>query len=599
MKNGLASKLTSAFGLLSLTPLILVGIIAVYGLRLAHEQDIAAMERSALRQKSEEVSKFISDITGLFEIRVGYDGNYTIVEADQKFLLEKLLQENKFILEAAFADPSGMETKKLSRLQNAELMGLNDISGLKKFKVAKSGQTFLGTINETSEGPLISVSGPVINKNGEVVMVVTGEISLASLEKQFSVSSLGNAGYIYAVDNGKIAAGSQGVPVGRDVQSLAPEFFRKDMLSGPLQTRRGILGTDVYTLKQNIVNPNWILVAEWPVTDANANIADLRDQFAVFSGAVLLLVILIGWLVGRRIVGPLLELKKGADKFGGNELNYLIKVNTGDEIEDLAGVMNKMASDLKKQMTEIESSHKKIEENLREINKLKDDFIFVAAHELRSPVTVLQGYVSEIIDDKKTVAKLKKMNPYFVDMVKGIEVSKDRLSTLVDDLLNIARMEAGKFKINIRENVDINESVKPVIETLKELCKPRQIKLVFKTEGKIPSIKVDPDRVNELLTNLISNAIKYNKDKGTITVTASYRTGRIYFAVADTGIGLDDEEQKHLFEKFWRSDNVSKLQGTGLGLFIVKHMIEQMGGNISFESKKNVGTTFRFDLPAA
>jgi signal transduction histidine kinase len=123
--------------------------------------------------------------------------------------------------------------------------------------------------------------------------------------------------------------------------------------------------------------------------------------------------------------------------------------------------------------------------------------------------------------------------------------------------------------------------------------------LTFETKGKIPPLKFDPDRANELLTNLISNAVKYNKDKGEIFVSAKFKDGMIEFEVKDTGIGLDEEEQKHLFEKFWRSEEVSKLQGTGLGLFIVKHMIEQMGGTISFNSKKGVGTSFTFKLPAA
>jgi signal transduction histidine kinase len=600
MKRGLGLKLISAFALLSLLPLVLVGIIAVYGLRLTHEQDIATMEQNLLKQKQEEVESFFNDILVIFDIRVGYTETSIIKKPDQIYILEKIIQNNNNISEVALYDMTGAETAKYSRLQNATLMGLNNARELVKFTIAKNGGRYTSEIYNTQTGPMMTVSAPVYNKSGEIIMVLSGEASLNELVNRFNFSSLGNTGYIYVVDkSGRIVAGSRQVPTGKKITSYTNlSTFFDSPIYNVLQTRPGLLSSDTLAMSLPLKNPRWTLVAEWPWSDANEIISNLRQQFITFAGAVLALVIIIGLMIGRRIMKPLSDLTIGAVKFGNNELDYRVKVSTGDELEELGLVMNKMANDIQKHVTDLEISHKKIEDGLREITKLKDDFIFVAAHELRSPVTVLQGYVAEILDDKKTVAKLRKMNPYFVDMVKGIEISKNRLSTLVDDLLNIARMEAGKFKIKLVENIDINKSIKPVIETLKELCKPRKITLSFKTEGKIPLLKIDPDRVNELLTNLISNSIKYNKDKGKIFVTASFTDGKLWLEVKDTGIGLSDEEQKHLFEKFWRSDDVSKLQGTGLGLFIVKHMIEEMGGSISFSSKKGVGTSFKFSLPA-
>jgi signal transduction histidine kinase len=601
MKNGLALKLISAFALLSLLPLLFTGIVAVYGLRIAHEQDVSAMEESLLKQKQEEIQKFFNDIVGLFELRVSYEQNSEISDTDQKFLLDKLLQENKFIAEAAFINLNGIETSKISRNQNANLMGLNDIKDLSKFKEAASGNNYFGPVYQTELGPMTTISSPVLNKSGQIIMVLSGEVLLTPLKNQLSSAQIGNLGYIYVIDkNGKILTGGKNIPVGHNISDypLVNDSFRSNRYF-TLEARSGILSSDTLSMVAPVKNLDWKLIVEWPSKDANSTIADLKHQYLIFSAAVLILVILIGGIMGASILVPLSKLSAGAQKFGKKDLDYRIKIETGDEIEELGTVMNSMAENLKKQMKEIEAAHKKIEDGLMEINKLKDDFIFVAAHELRSPVTVLQGYIAEILEDTKTLELLAKKNPYFVDMVKGIEVSKDRLSALVDDLLNIARMEAGKFKINIRENVDLNESVKPLVESMKELCKPKKITLTFETKGKIPPLKFDPDRANELLTNLISNAVKYNKDKGEIFVSAKFKDGMIEFEVKDTGIGLDEEEQKHLFEKFWRSEEVSKLQGTGLGLFIVKHMIEQMGGTISFNSKKGVGTSFTFKLPAA
>ncbi|MEK7625232.1 MAG: sensor histidine kinase [Patescibacteria group bacterium] len=597
--HGLGAKLTSAFGLISLLPLLLMGIVSIYVFQTTHEQDVATMERSLLRQKINETQKFINETAGLFEIRVGYESTSIIAEKDQQFLLEKLLQENKFIREAAFIDMDGLETVKLSSVQNATLMGLNNVQNLKKFTIAKSGKLYLGDVYQTQDAPMMTISAPVRNSLGQVIMVLSGEVSLRPLRNIYSATTLGNTGYLYVIDKKNVIVGSSDQTLyGYNLENNAQLLSLISVGNENLVTRAGLRPVRVLALNMPISNLGWMAVIEWPVDDAYAAIGNLRYEYAIFFTTVLALVLLIGWLLGRRILKPLETLSRGAEEFGNEKFDYRIKIDTGDEIQDLGEIMNNMAVDLKLHRQALEKSHEKIEEGLREITKLKDDFIFVAAHELRSPVTVLQGYVAEILEDDKTVKLLQKKNPFFLDMIKGIEVSKDRLSTLVDDLLNIARMEAGKFKITLEDNVDINETVKPLVNSMNQFGKPRGIKLEFKTKGKVPPLRVDPSRINELLTNLASNAIKYNKDNGKVTITASFEKKRIYLDVADNGIGMSDEDQKHLFEKFWRSDDVHALQGTGLGLFIVKHMIEQMGGNISFTSVKDKGTTFRFDLPA-
>ena len=305
----------------------------------------------------------------------------------------------------------------------------------------------------------------------------------------------------------------------------------------------------------------------------------------------------MGWLVRRRILGPLATLNLGAQKIGSGNFGYKIKLDTGDEIEELGNVFNKMGSDLDRHAQELEKSHEKIEEHLQEINKLKDEFVFIAAHELRAPITVLKAYVAEIIDDQKLMKKMEKSNPYFIEIIKNIDFTKDRLISLLNDLLNVALMEAGKFKVNAKE-IDFTKTFSPLLKDLERLGDKKKISLSLNIKGEIPIIKTDPDRVSELLTNLVSNAIKYNRDGGKVVVTASFADKILFIDVMDTGIGLSDEEKSHLFEKFWRSDDARRIEGTGLGLFIVKHIIEQMGGSIACETKKDVGTTFKFQLPA-
>ncbi len=592
---GLKLKLTIAFGILSLFPMILMGFVSIYLVNMTHEQDVITMERELLRQKIGEIDKFVEEVIGLFEIRVSYVEKAALIQKDQQFILEKLLQTEKSIQEASFIGLDGMELSKITRGNNDNLT-LNNASSLPKFIMAQSGKRYFGEIYQTPDGPMLTIAAPVFNSLGDLIMVLSGEISLQPLRRIFNSSVLGNTGYVYIVDqNNKIFGSSNNALIGQDLAKTAR--LKNSAQPGSVETREGLLTKKVVAMSLPMEKLRWQVTAEWPFEDAFYIVTTIRNQLIVFSIAVMILVATMGWLVRRRILGPLATLNLGAQKIGSGNFGYKIKLDTGDEIEELGNVFNKMGSDLDRHAQELEKSHEKIEEHLQEINKLKDEFVFIAAHELRAPITVLKAYVAEIIDDQKLMKKMEKSNPYFIEIIKNIDFTKDRLISLLNDLLNVALMEAGKFKVNAKE-IDFTKTFSPLLKDLERLGDKKKISLSLNIKGEIPIIKTDPDRVSELLTNLVSNAIKYNRDGGKVVVTASFADKKLFIDVMDTGIGLSDEEKSHLFEKFWRSDDARRIEGTGLGLFIVKHIIEQMGGSIACETKKDVGTTFKFQLPA-
>lgn len=592
---GLGKKLTIIFGILGLLPLILMGFVSIYVVKITHEKDVAAMERELLRQKIEETKNFIDETVNRFKIRVTYNEKVPLSLSDQRFLMEKILQEAEFIQEVSFADLDGMETSKISRARSDAGL-LNSIGDSPKFLMAKTGRSYLGPAYETPNGPMMTFSGPVFNRQGDAIMVFTGEIYLAPLGRILSNAVLGKTGYIYIVDsNGIIIASSNDSLLGRETAS-AP--WRTNVSPLVLETREGLLSKETLVMTTPLENLGWQAVVEWPAKDAFSVISTIRYQIILFSIAVMIFVAIMGWLVGRKILKPLATLNLAAKKIGAGNFNDKIVIDTGDEIEDLGNVLNRMKADLASYIKELEKSHKQIEEHLREINKLKDEFVFVAAHELRAPITVLKAYVAEIMDDEKLMKKMEKSSPYFVEVIHNIDAAKDRLSNLLNDLLDVARMEAGKFNINARE-VDFKEIAAPLVQSFAKLGEARNIAVSFKANGEMPRFKIDPDRVNEVITNLVTNAIKYNRDNGKVTITASYANKKLCVEVADTGAGLSEEEKKHIFEKFWRAEDARQVEGTGLGLFIVKHIIDQLNGSISFESKKGEGTIFKFNVPTA
>jgi len=234
-----------------------------------------------------------------------------------------------------------------------------------------------------------------------------------------------------------------------------------------------------------------------------------------------------------------------------------------------------------------------LNDKLEALDARKDEFINVAAHELRAPMTAIKGYISMIVEGD--VGKVpKKVNEYLESVVEA----NDRLIRLVNNMLNVSRIEEGRQVFNMG---DVNLA-KVTQTTFTEFeANAKENGLGFKLsipEGIKDLVYVDTDRIHEVVANLISNAIKYT-DEGEINIKLTQPTPQsIKFEVADTGAGLSPEEQQKVFTKFYRAEsNVGKVMGTGLGLYISKLLVEQFNGKLGLSSEKEKGSTFWFELP--
>lgn len=232
---------------------------------------------------------------------------------------------------------------------------------------------------------------------------------------------------------------------------------------------------------------------------------------------------------------------------------------------------------------------------IKEIDQMKDEFISIASHELRTPVTGIKGYVSMILE-----GTLGKISPKIKESLKLVQFSSDRLALLVEDLLNVSRIEQGRFKINPK-NLDISSVIQSIINELKVQSDEKGLSLEFQPHNnKLPLIKVDADRLKQVLINLIGNAIKYTEKGKVEIITSEQSKGRVLeIKIKDTGIGMTAEERKRLFEKFYRVQNekTSEITGTGLGLWITKKIVVLMKGKIFVDSIKEVGTQVTLSFP--
>jgi len=238
-----------------------------------------------------------------------------------------------------------------------------------------------------------------------------------------------------------------------------------------------------------------------------------------------------------------------------------------------------------------------------EVDKAKSEFVSLASHQLRTPLSTTNWYTEMLLNED-----IGELNEAQKEYLQEIYKSNQRLVGLVNALLNVSRIDMGTFSVTPKI-VDIIDICKTVVKENDKLIKTKKLAVTENYDEKVPRIKADPDLVRIVLQNLVSNAVKYTPESGSVTITIELHVAEdagkrseptdIRVTVADTGYGIPLEEQKSIFSKLFRADNVKQLdvEGTGLGLYVTKSIIDHSGGSISFVSKEKEGTTFSVTLP--
>lgn len=229
----------------------------------------------------------------------------------------------------------------------------------------------------------------------------------------------------------------------------------------------------------------------------------------------------------------------------------------------------------------------------RELDKMKTDFISVVSHELRTPLTSIRGYTELLLGG--ATGEINELQSEFLEIIQG---STTRLSNLINDILDISRIESGRIVIK-HEPIDYRRIVADVLTMLRQSADAKQIVMDAHLPEAMPPVRGDSDKITQVLTNLVSNAVKYTPPGGRVDVTLERGENSVTTCVADSGIGIAPDDQKKLFQRFFRADNTSTREagGTGLGLVIAKTLVELLGGAIWIESETGKGSKFFFTLP--
>lgn len=229
-------------------------------------------------------------------------------------------------------------------------------------------------------------------------------------------------------------------------------------------------------------------------------------------------------------------------------------------------------------------------DKLRLLDETKDEFISMASHQLRTPLTSIKGYLSMVLDgDAGKITKGQE------ELLKQSFLSSQRMVSLIADLLNLSRLNSGKFVIDATP-VDLRNVISSEIMQLRETAKAKSIELVYDSPASFPALQLDETKTHQVVMNFIDNALYYTPVGGRVEVALSETPHHVEFRVKDNGIGVPREQQKHLFTKFYRAENAKRARpdGTGLGIFMAKKVVVAQGGAIIFESEEGKGSTFGF-----
>lgn len=309
----------------------------------------------------------------------------------------------------------------------------------------------------------------------------------------------------------------------------------------------------------------WIVSLE----DMYRHVALLIVIVAVIGLILILFTVYSGLYFVKSIVIPVRDVSNTARKIASGDLNSRIEFDRKDEIGELCETINYMASELEHADT------------------IKNDFISSVSHELRTPLTAIRGWGETV---KMSIGSDDELVRRGIDIVLG---ETDRLSNLVEELLDFSRMQSGRLSLNVR-SMNLHYCLADAVGMYEELAKEKGLTLSLQQPDAVPALNGDPDRLKQVFINIIDNAIKYTTE-GSVTVKSVMEEGCVRITCTDTGIGIPQQDVDRVKQRFYKSNKT--VRGSGIGLAVADEIIKQHNGLLFIESQENVGTIVTVVLP--
>jgi two-component system sensor histidine kinase BarA len=366
-------------------------------------------------------------------------------------------------------------------------------------------------------------------------------------------------------------------------QGIASPFSLNEPIGAVLIRSRGI-GSEISRTK--FLNLVWVIVA--------GLIGGIGAVVAFY------------WITQRVILRPIRQLRAMANNVAEGNLDIRSAIKTGDEYERLANAFNNMLDGLQATQEKLRQANKQLDAKIAELsernielfkaNKVKGEFLANISHEFRTPLNAILGF-AQVLREKPNLLKKDKAQKYAENIIS----SGNSLLNMINDLLDLAKTQAGKMELHIEET-SVSKLCQALVSSFSLLTKKKKIKVKLQVDSDIPVLLTDAGKVQQILYNFLSNAIKFTPQRGRIEIRANMADEKtVRIAVSDTGCGIAEADKKKIFEKFRQADGsiTRESTGTGLGLTISTELAAMLAGSIGMESELDKGSTFWLDIPVA
>jgi signal transduction histidine kinase len=603
----------------------------------AHASQIGSMEATSASSTIEQFLKEIERQVEWASPPLWTPADQVIAEREMGFY--RVRKQVPAVTALSYIDASGKELVRVSRLDPDVPRVQEDFSTLPAVESARAHESYFGGVYfQDGSVPHMTMAWRDLHSPGGVTVA---EINLGLIWSVISQIQAGEGGYAYVADaaGNLIAHPDVNLVLSKTDLSEYPQFKRalaeartfraasthqelgiggKAQLRGPrggppqpatTSQELGIGGKEVLVSHRTIKGPGWFVFVEQPVEEVFARLYEAIGRKLASLAIGVAMVVLVSLWLSRRMVQPIRALEAGAARIGRGELQQRIQVRTGDELEALADEFNLMASQLNElymgleqrvaeRTEELAITLRQLEVKSRELemaSRHKSEFLANMSHELRTPLTAVIGF-SEVLIQRMFGDLNRKQEEYLGDILD----SGRHLLSLINDILDLAKVEAGAVELEL-SSFWLPEALEHSVQMLRETAARRGVAVQTDVADDVGIVQADLRRVRQILFNLLSNALKFTAAGGTVQVTAGLRGDMVQIAVRDTGIGIAPDDQIRIFEAFQQAGTATgdAPDGTGLGLALVKRLVELHGGHIWVESELGIGSTFAFTLPVS
>lgn len=590
--RGIARKLVLSFIFISVVPVLIFVYFALRNAENALEEQTVAWLENVITVRLGEVERFLEDKKGtaaslsnsplLVPERLERVVTDPVQAGTIRVLLRSILVADRDFLEVAIVDPSGIVQISTSekREQKSASFSLEDTQpGIE----SRFSRIFEDSRAGNGKGNIATVLTASIGE-GENSWVLGATIDLSRMRALIREPiGPGSHGTIYLVDTAQIFV--------TEPEALSDLFFTRAALSFscvPDMQRNGrardYAGNAVVGVVQWFPLLRVCAVSEIATSQAFVSLRAFQFVMGLITALEVLFVIGLGFFLSLAVVRPIRVLQQGAERIGEGKFDARIALKTRDELQELAEGFNSMAQRLK-------------EAHERDIflNRLKGEFLSVVAHQLRTPLTGLKWSLATIREEFTKLA----LPPELLSLMYKAERSNNRMIRLVSDLLDTMRVEEGKFGYLISPG-RLDKIVERIVLDFSGYAESRNIDMEYQPPREpFPFVSFDEQKITIVVQNLLENALAYTLPGGKITVSVGESDTDVICTIADSGVGIPSAEQSMVFTKFFRATNVVRLEteGSGLGLYLAKNIIEGHHGKMWFSSGEGKGATFSISIP--